>query len=85
MFYDPTGKPLPEAGRLSQHTLDELARAAAERRVAVKEQNRALGLGISAEASTCRWAGERMDYAIAVDGLVRHRDRARRQAELRPC
>ncbi|HEX6995098.1 MAG TPA: hypothetical protein VF339_13215 [Gammaproteobacteria bacterium] len=38
-----------------------------------------------AEASACRWAGERMDYGIAVDGLVRHRDRARQRASIRSC
>jgi len=80
VFYDPAGNPLPATGRLSRCTLDALARAAAEKRVTIKETNNALGLDISAETAACRWAGERMDYHMAVDGLVRRRDRAREEA-----
>lgn len=85
VFYDPTGKPLPTTGRLSQRTLDVLAQAAAERRVTLEDQHKALGFAVSAEAAACRWSGERMDYGLAVDCLVQRRDRARRGAELGPC
>src|SRR5690606_19255298 len=81
VFYDPTGKPLPATGRLSRRTVDALARAAAEKRVTIKEANSALGIRISAETAACRWAGERMDYYMAVDGLIWRRNRARKKTQ----
>ncbi len=80
VFYDPTGRPLPATGRVPRHTMDALARAAADQRVAIADVHRTLGQRISAETAACGWAGERMDYHMAVGGLVYYRDRARRRA-----
>ena len=77
VFVRPDGEPLPAAGRLDKRTLEALAASAAEGRVALRELNRDRGLRIDAETAECRWAGERMDYHLAVGCLLWDRDKAR--------
>ena len=67
--------------RLSRATIDALAEAAAKRRVTVAEMNRDLGLRIDETTAACLWSGERMDYDMAVGGLITYRDRARQTQE----
>jgi hypothetical protein len=38
--------------------------------------NRDSGLAIDWQTSRCQWLGERMDYSIALEALVRRRDAA---------
>ena len=77
VFVGPDGEPLPTAGRLSRRTLDALAEAAAEGQLTLRELNRDRGLRIDADTAACLWAGERMDYHLAVGCLQSNRDRAR--------
>ncbi|MSQ99551.1 MAG: hypothetical protein EXR85_09705 [Xanthomonadales bacterium] len=37
----------------------------------LKSKNRQLGLNITAKTPVPSWLGERMDYSIAVEGLLR--------------
>lgn len=76
-FFAPDGARLPESGRLDRETIDALTDAAARGRVTLHELNVEHGLEIDEATARCRWTGERMDYHMAVGGLIWTRDRTR--------
>ena len=57
-FNRPGGEPIPEAPRADQSHCD------------VRAVNRRRGVDINPGTCVPRWAGERMDYGLAVDGLL---------------
>jgi hypothetical protein len=76
-FFDPDGERLPETRRLDRGTAETLSHAAEQGRVTLHDLNRDCGLDIDERTAQCRWTGERMDYSIAVGGLIWARDRTR--------
>src|SRR5690606_26273295 len=80
-FYGPDGQPLPETGRLDRSTIDALTSAAANGQITLRALNRAAGLDIDERTGACLWTGERMDYHMAVGGLIWTRNRAAECAE----
>ena len=76
-FFAPNGERLPESGRLDSWTIARLTDAAEHERVTLHDLNRERGLEIDESTARCRWTGERMDYHMAVGGLIWTRDRAR--------
>lgn len=76
-LFSPNGERLPESGRLDWVTIALLRDAAERGHVTLHELNRGSGLEIDESTARCLWTGERMDYHMAVGGLIWTRDRAR--------